>query len=521
MGQKGIGYGSSALAALVLLLTMVSGCGGEELQVPAEQVVSSAPVDPSLYAGTFALALSETIETPGNALPFRAYLGLAPQSGTRLGVRAAVDLRDIQRVLPVLVSGSFDPDCGLGLAVGLTSAQAEGDAVRARGTVRAELYRCKGGETESAARGAHLWSQMVDFDTLVGAGLTGECVGFELRDLALDPRGFIGGLGTLFGITEKVRLAILEQGNEALRAAPVCPEMPDALALLSPDFSSGGAVEIGEGGIGAALEGTVTTDAARLVGLLGLWQRKGALPGAGEDLTDLPEAAVSFRFENALKDFDPPVPYRVDIAMTPNTPTRIGVGLELDLRALQMRLPEIAKGALLVDDCRSRVEVQAIDTLAQGATLVAHARLEARSYTCERTGDSAWQRGELERSEEVDVRAEVSASVAGNCAVFHLVDLARDPPLPVISKGRQGARSEAARTLFIDAVDALLKTRPLCPELPAEFGVLDPQFRSGGPREMGSGGLGFRLEGSVDLSTTTIIALLQMMQERGFLPPRP
>lgn len=467
------------------------------------------------------LGISQSVDAPGRPLPLDVYLGFAPQSATTLGVRAAVDLREIQRILPSLLSKRFEPDCGLGLTVGLTSAQAEGDAVRARGRVRAELYRCKGRGTASEARGAHLWTQTVDFDALVSAGLVGECVGFDLRDLALDPRGFIGGLGNLFGITEKVRLAILKESNEALREAPVCPEMPDALALLAPDFSTGGAVEIGDGGIGAALEGVVATDAARLVGLLRLWQSKGFLPKAGEGLPPLPEAAVSFRFEEDLTTAVPPVPYRLDVTMAPASSTRISVGVKLDLREVQQRLPELGKGALLVDDCRARVEVQSIETVAQGASLVALARLDARNYTCERTGDSAWQRGELERSEQVDVRAEVSASVVENCAVFHLADLARDPPLPMVAEGRQGARSEAARTLFVDAVDHLLKDRPLCPELPAELRVLDPQFRSGEPMEMGSGGLGFGLEGSVDLSATTIVALLQLLQERGVLPPRP
>lgn len=510
----------AALAGLSVVMAL-SGCERADLPEPVRQAVSDAPMDAALFSGDVMFSLAERIEAQDRALPVTAYFGLSSLGDTRLGIKAAVDLRDIQRDLPSLLSGRLDPDCGLGIELGLTQTQAEGDAVRARGTVKADLYRCKGRDTEKEARGAHLWTQLVDFDAVLGAGLTGECVGFELRELTLDPRGFLGGLGTAFGITEKVRKAILDKGNAALRDTPICPDMPPTLERLSPDFGSGGAIEIGDGGLGAALSGTVETDAERLVGLMALWQEKGFLPGSAEGLSPLQQGAVTFRFDQRLETLEPPVPYRLDLGMSAVAPTRIGLRARLDLSALQERLPELVEGALLVDDCSRRIELRGLETIAQAKSLVALARLEARSFTCERTGDSAWQRGALEHSEEVDVRAEVSASLSDNCAVFELIDIARDPPLPVISEGRQGARTQAARTLFIDAVDALLKDRPLCPDLPEELRVLDPQFSTGGPVEIGNGGLGFGLEGSVDLSTGTMIAILTLLQERGVLPPRP
>ncbi|MBE9638191.1 hypothetical protein [Salipiger mangrovisoli] len=515
MARTGAWIVRAGIAALLVL----AGCGSSELPLPVAQEVSTVPLDRALYEGDLVFGIAEEIDTAGRPLPFRAYMGLAPGGETRIAVRAAADLREIQSLLPTLLSGSVEPDCGLGLTLGLASAEAEGNAVRARGAVRAELFRCKGRGTAGERRGAHLWTQMVDFDALVGAGLRDDCVVFDLRDLALDPRGIVGGLGTLLGLTEKVRRALLEEGNAALRAAPVCPDMPEALSLLSPEFSSGGAIEIGDGGLGAALVGTVASDAARIVALLALWQRKGLLPQGGEEPVGSDE--LRLRLEGSLGEQAPPVPYRLDLRMWPQSPTRIGLAAMLDLRAVQQQLPDLAEGAVLVDDCRARVSVENIEATAQEATVVVLARLDARSFTCDRVGDSAWQRGALEQREQVDVRAEVSASVVRNCAVFHLVDLARDPPLPLVSQGRQGARTEAARTLFIDAVDLLLKARPLCPELPEELRMLDPRFDEGAPQEIGDGGLGIHLAGSVDLSAATIIALLKLLQERGVLPPRP
>ncbi|AWI85252.1 hypothetical protein CEW88_16040 [Alloyangia pacifica] len=290
----------------------LSGCERADLPAPVRQAVSDAPMDAALFSGDVMFSLAERIEAQDRALPVTAYLGLSSLGDTRLGIKAAVDLRDIQRDLPSLLSGRLDPDCGLGIELGLTQTQAEGegegegDAVRARGTVKADLYRCKGRDTEKGARGAHLWTQLVDFDAVLGAGLTDECVGFELRELALDPRGFLGGLGTAFGITEKVRKAILDKGNAALRDTPICPDMPPALERLSPDFGSGGAIEIGDGGLGAALSGTVETDAERLVGLMALWQEKGFLPGAAEGLSPLQQGAVTFRFDQSLQTLEPP-----------------------------------------------------------------------------------------------------------------------------------------------------------------------------------------------------------------------
>ena len=80
---------------------------------------------------------------------------------------------------------------------------------------------------------------------------------------------------------------------------------------------------------------------------------------------------------------------------------------------------------------------------------------------------------------------------------------------------------EAARTLLLDAVRLYLEETAVCPEMPPEVAVLDPEFGTGGPTEIGEGGIGVALAGSVDVSPRAIIDLLRLIQERGALPPTP
>ncbi|MDW4498244.1 hypothetical protein R5H30_09660 [Sulfitobacter sp. D35] len=503
---------ASGLALGGLLLFALSGCD-ERREPVTEQVITDAPLDPASYAGELVFGIAETLPTETADIPFVLKIGLTPENRTQIAVKTALDLRELQRQLPQLVSGRHDPSCGLGLDVTLATVEAVNDAVRTRGSVQAELYRCRGG-TADRDRGFRIWSEDIAFEASFGAALDGDCLDFHLRDLALDPQGVLGRLGTVFGITERVRKAGFAQVNKALQAAPICPEIPPGLAVLSPKFENGAPMEIGAGGLGATLSGRITTDAARLIDLLRLGQARGLLAGD----PNAPQGSAAIRIEDTLPGVDPPVGYRVDLGLRAESATRIGVDALLDLRELQQALPERAEGALLVDDCASRVELTALETTAAGANLVALARLDARSFACERSGDTSWQRGALERNETVDVRAEVSASIEEDCAVFHLVDIARDPPMRVLSGGRQGERTQAARSLFIDAVDLLLKDHPLCPDPPEWLDLLDPDFANGAPREIGEGGLGLGLDGSIDLDTTAIIALLKLLQARGALP---
>ena len=50
-----------------------------------------------------------------------------------------------------------------------------------------------------------------------------------------------------------------------------------------------------------------------------------------------------------------------------------------------------------------------------------------------------------------------------------------------------------------------------------EFASLQPTLKSGGTREIGDGGIGVTLTGSVDASADTMMDLLSLMQDRGIV----
>ncbi|WP_158970734.1 hypothetical protein [Chachezhania sediminis] len=513
---------ATVLAGLGLLI--LSSCGDAEgLKPPQKQVVTTVPMPALRFAGDVAFKVLQSIATPRGDLPLALYVGLAAESQTRIAMTAAVDLRQVQRDLPVLLSGEKDAGCGIALTVRLAETVGQGTDVRAKGTVRADLYKCKGRDTADEVRGIHLLSQTVRFEALLGTDFGNDCVTFQLRDLQVSPSGFIGWIADTIGVTERIRAAILEKGNAALRDKPICPELPPALQVLEPHFTDGGPFEIGDGGIGAGLSGSVSTGAAELIALLRLLQAKGHLPKPPEAEIGrtLPEGqTVAFGISGNLKGLSEPVDYRLALGMKAVAPTRIGLAAMLDLRDIQKKVPALAKGALLVDSCASQVEVDRLNVVASGRNIIAHTELEARSYACKRTGEGSWERGAQTRTERIGIRAEASASIKDNCVVFRLVEVARDPK-PVNEDPSKAERAAALRVLFNQGVNLVLEGRPLCPQLPAELQVLDPDFSVGSPREIGNGGLGVDIAGSVDLGAQTILALLKVLQQKGILPPAP
>lgn len=522
MGRVGISLRACACVAALAL----SGCGSAaEDSGTGRAAVADGPADPADYAGEVTFSIAEAFPVGDSNVPFALYLGLAPESETRLGVNALIDLRELQRALPGLISDTLNPSCGLSLDVTLNDARAVGETVRGNGTVKAAVYRCQVSGTGEEERGTRLLTQTVDVDVAVSVGIQGDCIVFSLVDLELAPRGVLGWLANLLGVTERVRSVIRENGGATLSENPVCPDLPEALALLNLHYGEVVLREIGDGGIGAALSGSVDTGAETLISLLALGQSNGDLPSAGL-APIIPTATtagrrVDFRIDETLAAPNGQVAYGLDLRLATVAPTRIGVETMLDLRDLQHQLPDLFSDIVLLDNCGSRITLQRLEAEAREKTVIATGRLDVRGFACERTGPSSWDRGEPQSSEEVDVRAEMSIRLVEGCAVFSLLDLSRDPPLPFGQVETVSGRIQAAGALLLDAVGLMLEGAPLCPEVPPELTMLDPHFERGEPQELDQGGIGVAVEGSIDVSTRTILEFLQLLQRRGALPPRP
>ncbi|SFC62098.1 hypothetical protein [Tropicimonas isoalkanivorans] len=277
----------AVLAAVVALA--LSGCGDDDASGDAPTTIDpdavraavtrSAGIDPSSYAGEVAFKFTEDLPSKTGPIPIVLYAGLSPETDTRLAANAFVDLRLLQLRLPEILSRAIVDECGQEILLDFAGVEADGGNLRAGGIVEARFYRCRNKGTPEEQRGHRIFTQRLEAIAVATAGIQNDCIAFDLKDIYLDPYGLIGGLATFFGFTESARNAILTRGGAFLAENPVCPTLPPDLASLDPSFSQGGPRDLGDGGIGVALSGSVDTSAATLVGLVGVLKDRGLVEG--------------------------------------------------------------------------------------------------------------------------------------------------------------------------------------------------------------------------------------------------
>ncbi len=229
---------------------------------------------------------------------------------------------------------------------------------------------------------------------------------------------------------------------------------------------------------------------------------------------------VTFSFEDVLSVREREVPYALDIRLAPTGATRVEVDALMDLRELQQRVEDDIAGRELIDVCGNRTVLKSVAVETEGQVVGLSGDVESQFYECRRSGDRDWQREGKKQLLSLGFSASATAYIDDNCAIFELVDLT------LVPEARAGIEDEdpdllAARILMLEAVNVLLRRDALCPELPPELVSLDPDYEEGGPREIGDGGLGIQLRGTVDVSTGTIIDLLRVLQADGLLPGPP
>ncbi|MDX1743879.1 MAG: hypothetical protein R3186_09835, partial [Ruegeria sp.] len=201
--------------------------------------------------------IANSFPVKGKQLPFSLYLSVEDSSDTRLGIEAFMDLRSLQKNAPWIFSNVLKDTCKQKYSLAVSEAKAQGDTIVASGQVQAKFHACDTDDPEVYYRGVLLFGQNVDAVVQAAADVRGKCARLRLVDLELDLHGFVGTVADLTGVTEKVSELILEKGAEILAKHPICPKLPDELAGLDPYFNSGGIREIGQGGVGVTLVGSV------------------------------------------------------------------------------------------------------------------------------------------------------------------------------------------------------------------------------------------------------------------------
>ncbi|MEM8630940.1 MAG: hypothetical protein AAGF74_06875 [Pseudomonadota bacterium] len=245
-----------------------------------------------------------------------------------------------------------------------------------------------------------------------------------------------------------------------------------------------------------------------------------ALIGAVLFAGTLAAQEVEFTFSDDLAVGETQIPYAAMVALRPESATRIGINALLDLREFQAQAQEDLAGETLLDVCGNQTVIEEVTLETQDRLVSLTGRVRSQFYECERLGGGNFQRGAAKELFNLGIAASATAGFEEDCIVFDISDLTLMPEARD-SLAEDDPDLQTARVLMLEAVNVVLRKSPVCPELPPELASLDPIFGDGGPREIGEGGLGVDFVGSVDVSTRTILDILQVLQEKEIIPGPP
>ncbi|MCA0873876.1 hypothetical protein LCL97_23845 [Seohaeicola saemankumensis] len=230
-------------------------------------------------ADGFRTQFIRSVAVRGVPLPYSAIVDVTPRGPTRLGIRVLLDLRDMQRNAPGLLSTVLDETCNQKYAVAVADAGASGSSVTLRGQFQAKLFTCNTSDPKVHFRGPLALGQNLNVAASAEAVVRGQCLHLRMTDLDADLAGLIGDIADLTGLDDKAQDLVLTRGNEVLSRHPICPELPQELAGLDPRFFGGGTTELGKGGVGAYLDGSIDVSAATLLDLVEVMIERDLLEG--------------------------------------------------------------------------------------------------------------------------------------------------------------------------------------------------------------------------------------------------
>ncbi|MES0827560.1 hypothetical protein [Ruegeria sp. SCP11] len=271
---------------ICVLLAMLPGCGSKAQDQSSESEtstqtdsagksssVAATGIDPATYAGRFQIKLTKEAPLRDIPVPFTVYGGLEESSSTRLRLRAFIDLRGLQEKAPQILTGPLEESCKRQIYLEVRDVTAIDETVKVEGSARAQFTRCNRREEP----GIRYFGTTVDAVAVARAEVKGQCLTFSIESVDLSPRGFIGAVSNLFGLTNRINEAVLEKGGEFLAKHPVCPPLPEEFSVLDPIYESGGTREIAPGGMGAAVVGSADVSAETIVKVLGGLKELGVL----------------------------------------------------------------------------------------------------------------------------------------------------------------------------------------------------------------------------------------------------
>lgn len=257
---------------------------------------AAALIGPAAHGETLDFHFRETLTFENNRIPINFTVRLRDVAQTRLRTDLFVDLLPFQEKLPEVVEGPLYDDCEFGVSLDLDSLTPSDSGAGAvvEGLVTLRLNSCW--EEEGITYRQSGLSAQVDFAADIFGEVSNNCLVAGLRDVELNVKGLIGVFADLFGIVEKAKSVIDDVVDETLTRNPICPDLPEPVAILKPHFDVGGLRTLPSGSLGAQIAGTVEVSATSLIGIIKSLDEAGAFDAPEDDTEEecaCAEAAAS------------------------------------------------------------------------------------------------------------------------------------------------------------------------------------------------------------------------------------
>ncbi|TPE52472.1 hypothetical protein [Amaricoccus solimangrovi] len=243
---------------------------------PAGLALALAWAFPFAAAGEEApIRFRHVLQTGRGPVPVSMELYLEAVNDDVIALKVAGDLAPLQEALPGLLSKVVEDTCTRRIGVEVQSVRAEVDSLRLLGRVQIITYRCPD-PSDLGSRQRRL-GNITAFDALVGGRIEDNCLGGEVAELSLDPKGLVGGILNLLGLSERIARRARETINETLGNEMKCIELPEKLRILHTNLSSGGFRDFGDGKMGFVVKGSINVRAGNLVSLVKVLAEEGEL----------------------------------------------------------------------------------------------------------------------------------------------------------------------------------------------------------------------------------------------------
>jgi hypothetical protein len=224
---------------------------------------------------------------------------------------------------------------------------------------------------------------------------------------------------------------------------------------------------------------------------------------------------VRFTISEVLDVEGQRMPVTVQVRLDAVSESRIAVRADADLGGVQAVLPGLLRD-VLDPDCGTRIAYQLDGLRAEGDHVRGAGTVQVTLYACNGYDDISKRVKLLSNTSTID--ALIGGGIENGCVTGQLRELTIKPSGIIGGvlniTGLTTQISEGVRT----DINALLTEGDNCLDLPRALRIMNTRITRGGFRDDRRWvGLGFFIEGSVDVTAPNLLALLRHLDEEGLL----